>query len=184
MQTVKSEILDEAIRVVSNVTGVSIEEIKGSNRKTHIVSARQMFCGAMTALQKLHFTLDEIGLFINISHCSVLHNKKRVVDYSFSDPAFKKMYASIIYELQKNERIENVIASERELQNNYTLEELKPACELLENKIKMLEEWLVVNPLNNYRMEVLRDVRDYKRCLISKQNQITEITQDQMRQSA
>jgi hypothetical protein len=172
MNPLKESIITEILKVVSSVTGISIEDIKSKTRTRKIVSARQMYCAYMEGQTAVVYSLQEIGASVNIDHTSVLHNKKVVLNYCDTEPDFKKMYEAVCEEINISPTINELISMWIATPNNLNIEELGSAIELIEGKVRMLQDWLSKNPINSYRTKVLMDVRDYNRELIAKRNQL------------
>lgn len=79
--------------VVSEITGVPIDDIKSSSRELEIVKARHI-CSELIS-KETTLSLKTIGSIVNRSYCSVLHSKKIIDDLCFSDKTFKIDYDNI-----------------------------------------------------------------------------------------
>lgn len=177
MNPIKQDIANEVLKIVSDVTSVSIEDIKSKNRVTPLSSARQMYCACMCALP-VKYSLAEIGLHVNVDHATVLHSKRIVPDYCFTEITFKNKYEEICERVKQSPVIASLISLVGSGSVFLTADELRAAIELITAKIQTLNDWLARHPQNNYRTKILMDVRDSNRELNAKQQQLEDLEHD------
>ena len=77
--------LETILSIVSDVTKITVEQIKSPCRVRAISDARSLFI--YIARKYTHCSTSEIGRYINRTHCTVIHNTGKVktlldVDYS------------------------------------------------------------------------------------------------------
>ena len=95
-----NKIYDEAksisklFRIITNVFGVTKEQMLSRSRKREFVESKTMF--AVIARTKLLLSTVEIGDLINRDHSSIIHYTKVHTDLYKVDKTYKRMYNLII----------------------------------------------------------------------------------------
>ena len=94
-----SVVINNIFSTVSNTYGVSIDEIKSTNRSSNISQARNICMYVIKTVTGI--TLKEIGAFFGKDHSTVLHSIKRVENAIESDQTFKNTINNIIREVKE-----------------------------------------------------------------------------------
>lgn len=94
-----SVVINNIFSTVSNTYGVSIDEIKSTNRSSNISQARNICMYVIKTVTGI--TLKEIGAFFGKDHSTVLHSIKRVETAIESDQTFKNTINNIIREVKE-----------------------------------------------------------------------------------
>lgn len=163
MDKIRKQILSEVLRIVSQCTGVTIQEIKLKARLPEISNARFMYCAIMRRQSDVAYTLDEIGSEINYNHSMVLHGDRMTSNYYETEKQYRECYDEITQGVKNSDTIKYLIAIHREENLTPNKDELIAAITLIRDKIKLLEAWLTQNHKNNYRQSVQNDIRKYER---------------------
>lgn len=73
--------IDKYIDVMSDITGISSESIKGKSRKREIVQARQIVMYTILLHKLMHISLANLGnKFCGRDHSTVIHAKQTISD--------------------------------------------------------------------------------------------------------
>jgi len=91
----KKALLQKIMAIVSEETGIEIDEIKGRNRYNDIVKARQFFCHLSKTFEvrlKMNISLTMIGKEINKDHTTVIHAINKCNDFLCTEPDYKEEY--------------------------------------------------------------------------------------------
>jgi len=96
----------QAIAENCNLNGKDIKRTDGSRRTSQLVQARQMY--AYILWEEFNYTFLEVKDAIGYkSHASAMHSKKmHEVDY-FHNKRYRKMYDSVVKELNIEDKSEN-----------------------------------------------------------------------------
>lgn len=86
---------DEVFTLISDVSGVSREDLKSSSRKDNIVMARKIFANAAKSLYP-YLSLSRIGSYINRSHCSVIYYVKDHESLMMYNKQYNIMYVDVV----------------------------------------------------------------------------------------
>ena len=70
------EILSKILRIICDINEVDINDAKGIDRDTDLITARREYCYFACRLTKK--SLSKIGAEINKDHATVLHHKKKI----------------------------------------------------------------------------------------------------------
>ena len=82
--------INKLFRIVTNVFGISKQEMTSRNRKRAYVEAKTMF--AVIARQKLLLSTVEIGELIKRDHSSIIHYSRVHKDLYKVDKTYKRMF--------------------------------------------------------------------------------------------
>jgi len=69
---------DQVIFKISQITGVTMQEIMGKSRKPHIIVARFACYWALIEVNKL--SLSDAGRYFKVHHSSIIHGKRTFED--------------------------------------------------------------------------------------------------------
>ena len=83
--------LDKIIKAILEVTEINIKTIKG--RKQDVADAKKIYFHIVKHRTKI--TLTESSKYLNMSHCSGVHNYKKCKDLLEYDEIFKKTYNKV-----------------------------------------------------------------------------------------
>ena len=81
--------------IVSEITGISMSDMKKATRERQIVDARRMVYTMMHKYKKSSTTLKKMGSFFSQDHATVLHLVKTCNNLIASDPNFRKQFEQI-----------------------------------------------------------------------------------------
>lgn len=86
-----NEILAESLRIISEIEGVTIAEMKSRSRYRPIAEARQIHCYIMKeAFNKRKMSLAVIGNSVNRDHATVLHSVTLIRDLMHTQTGYRQ----------------------------------------------------------------------------------------------
>lgn len=176
MDTTRYQIINEIISIISNETGVSIEDIKSRSRLTEKCDARQMFLAYMGSQSDVYYTLAEIAAAVNRSHCIVGFSKKQVQDKRDTEPEFDIMYSKIEAKIKESKVLsELIIRYKKYTGREMNADEINATIVLIKKQLQNLEHWLSEHIDNPIRPTIARDKRDLEDRLESLELQLMKL---------
>lgn len=164
MDTIRLQILNEVILIISKETGISVEDIKSSSRKTAICDARQMFLSYMGTQKDVNYTLAEISGFVNKSHCLIYTSITQMQDKIDTEQRMEETYTNIVNKINDSEVINGLIESYKKKTNReMNPEELAASISLFKSKMEILDSWLAKYYDHPLRSTIIRDKRELQK---------------------
>ncbi len=92
--------IDYVADAVTQVLGITNEELKGVSRKGEIALARHIFIGLLSEFRE-NSTSTEIGAYLNRSHSTVLNSRNVCNDLLQTNKQFRQNYRNVSQYLQQ-----------------------------------------------------------------------------------